>query len=186
MKCLLQEHAGQPVEPSEDAWLDELDWEPKTSVDDYVVPIHAPKAPKAGACPHNQQGIVDGGAAVPALRVPASAQLTRCRTGSAPAARWSKTPTLPAGRWSTHRARRRRTRAPRWSRTRARSSPRAASWSTRRGHVRRPAALRWRESMAGELHPASRIRSSPDPPSLSHWWAKVWRSWWTWSLGIPA
>ena len=61
LKYLLQQQAGgERVEPDEDAWLDE-GWEPEAPVGEYVVPVHAPKAPKRPSCPHNRQGIDDHG-----------------------------------------------------------------------------------------------------------------------------
>lgn len=56
-KILLAEQAGVELEAEPDdewAFLDE------PADEEYIVPVHAPKAPKRKPCPHNQQTVVDG------------------------------------------------------------------------------------------------------------------------------
>lgn len=70
LRYLLQEKAGGVLPEDEDAWLDDADWEPEATVADYLaaetpdpnehVAVRTRRQPKAKACPHNQQGIVDG------------------------------------------------------------------------------------------------------------------------------
>ena len=58
VKYLLRQGSG--VEAEMPAGFDDEDLDLDEDDGTVVVPIHAPRAPKAKPCPHNRQGILDG------------------------------------------------------------------------------------------------------------------------------
>lgn len=59
LKHLLGAEAGWQPEARLEDYEEDLDLDDGVN-EDWVVPIHAPRAPKTKPCPHNSQGLLDG------------------------------------------------------------------------------------------------------------------------------